>query len=106
MSKILITKTFCLFFCCAYFTSCSLYRVTIGSGSTVGSFQSKVLDDNNTEVSQDICVKATDTINTEECEGKGMKSYNTKADGIVETVLLGVARGVVSSIPLAISRQR
>jgi len=46
------------------------------------------LDNSNTEVDKDICVKKTDTINTDECDGGGMKSYNTKGklDGMLETV--------------------
>ena len=77
---------FFLFLCCLYLTSCSFYRVTLGSGSAVGTFKSKVLNESNVEVEKEICVKESETINTEKCSGGGMKSYNTKGnlDGMVE----------------------
>lgn len=81
-------RVFFLFLCCLCFTSCSFYRLTLGSGSTVGNFKSKVLDESNVEVEREICVKETDTISTDKCPGGGMKDYNTKGklDGMLETV--------------------
>ncbi|MBG09201.1 MAG: hypothetical protein CME68_10615 [Halobacteriovoraceae bacterium] len=71
-----------------FLSSCSgLYRVTIGSGSAVGRFKSKVLNDSSKEVEREICVKETDTVSKEECVGGGIKSYSSKGklDGWLET---------------------
>ena len=61
LSSRFLTKLFFLFYFCTYFSSCSFYRVTIGSGSTVGSFKSRALDDSNTEVEKEICVISNGT---------------------------------------------
>ena len=71
-----------------FLSSCSgFYRATIGSGSTVGRFKSKVIDESSKEVEKEICVKKTDTISTDECEGGGVESYSSKGklDGWLET---------------------
>ena len=64
-----------------------LYRVTLGSGNTVGRFKSKVLNDSSKEVEREICVKETDTVSKEECVGRVIKSYSSKGklDGWLET---------------------
>ena len=72
-----------------FLTSCvSFYRATIGSGNTIGRFKSSVLDESGNEVEKEICVKATDSVSTDQCSGGGVKDYNTKGklDGMVETV--------------------